>query len=95
MRGDPTDALERPEHTGENRCGACTVANVCIAVALGSWVVAAGVLVRAPLAGVAAGGGVFVVSLLAVYLRGYLVPRTPTLTERYLPERVLRLFGKE
>jgi hypothetical protein len=30
-----------------------------------------------------------------IYLRGYLIPRTPTLTKRYFPDRVLRWFDKE
>jgi hypothetical protein len=37
---------------------------------------------------------VFVVSAAAIYFRGYLVPGTPTLTKRYLPDSVLRLFDK-
>lgn len=37
----------------------------------------------------------FVLALFAVYLRGYLVPGTPTITKRYFPERVLRSFGKQ
>ncbi|WP_233553842.1 hypothetical protein [Halococcus sp. IIIV-5B] len=42
-----------------------------------------------------AGVGVFALSLAAIYLRGYLVPGTPILTKRYLPDRVLRWFDKE
>lgn len=34
------------------------------------------------------------VGLTAVWLRGYVVPGTPRLTRRYLPERVLRTFWK-
>jgi hypothetical protein len=30
-----------------------------------------------------------------IYFRGYLVPGTPAITERYFPDRVLRWFGKE
>jgi hypothetical protein len=29
-----------------------------------------------------------------IYLRGYLVPGTPTLTKRYFPDQVLRWFDK-
>ena len=39
-------------------------------------------------------GVALAVCLAAVYLRGYLVPGTPTLTTRYLPDRVLALFDK-
>ncbi|MFC6823754.1 hypothetical protein [Halopelagius fulvigenes] len=37
----------------------------------------------------------FITSLGTIYLRGYLVPGTPTLTKRYFPERVLRWFDKD
>ncbi len=80
------DPLRQPEYIGENRCTPCTVVNVCIAALL-----AVAVGVAFPLAGVV----VFVLSLAAIYLRGYLVPGTPTLTKRYFPDRVLALFDKE
>jgi hypothetical protein len=77
--------LRQPEYTGENRCVPCTVVNLVIAV------VASGVVAAVwPPAAVA----VFVVSVTAIYFRGYLVPGTPTLTKRYLPDSVLRLFDK-
>ena len=86
---DVPDALSRlrqPEYTGENRCLPCTVVNVAIAVVLAAGIAAA----LSPLV-----GAVAVVLFLAVIgLRGYLVPGTPTLTRRYLPERVLARFGK-
>lgn len=80
------DRFRRPEYTGENRCLPCTVVNVGIASVLA---VAVGGVVAVEL-----GVFVFVASLAAIWLRGYLVPGTPELTKRYLPERVLRLFGK-
>jgi len=88
MAGVPQaiDRLRRPQYTGDNRCIPCTIVNLLIAalvaVALGvAWL---------PVAGAVA----FVLSVLAIYLRGYLVPGTPTLTKRYMPVRVLELFGK-
>ena len=78
--------FRRPEYTGENRCLPCTVVNVGIAAV---FAVAVSVLVA-----VEVGVLVVVASLAAIWLRGYLVPGTPELTKRYLPERVLRLFGK-
>ncbi|EMA63256.1 hypothetical protein [Halorubrum kocurii] len=78
--------LRRPEYTGENRCLPCTVVNVALA-AVGA--VGVGALVAVEL-----GAALFVVALAAIWLRGYLVPGTPELTKRYLPERALRLFGK-
>ena len=41
-----------------------------------------------------AGGAALLAALGLIYLRGYLVPGTPTLTRRYLPESVLAAFGK-
>lgn len=77
--------LRQPEHIGENRCIPCTVVNVGIAVVasgvVGLWAAGAGI-------------AVLPVSFLIIYLRGYLVPGTPALTQRYLPDRVLRWFGK-
>ncbi|EMA39472.1 hypothetical protein [Halobiforma nitratireducens] len=89
MSGQSTSLLERvrnPEYTGDNRCLPCTAVNVVIAL------VASALLAIASrgVAVVAFGG-----SLLAIYLRGYLVPGTPTLTKRYFPDRVLALFDKE
>lgn len=79
------ERTRRPEYTGENRCVPCTVANVAIAatasLALG--------LLSAPL-----GLALFALSLAAIWLRGYLVPGTPELTKRYVPDRVLAVFDK-
>lgn len=79
------ERVRKPEYTGENRCLPCTLLNVAIAVVASALValVAPGVAVV-----------VFVGSALAIYLRGYLVPGTPTLTERYLPDRVLARFDR-
>lgn len=79
----PLDAIRRPEYTGENRCMACTLLNVVLAIVLGGLLA-----LVAPGIGVA----VFVVALASIYLRGYLVPGTPRLTKRYLPDRVLAAF---
>lgn len=80
------DRVRKPEYTGENRCLPCTVVNVAIALAASAL---AGVLA------VELGALVLACSLLAISLRGYLVPGTPALTERYLPDRVLALFDEE
>lgn len=79
------DQLRQPEYTGENRCTPCTVVNVIIAAGVGG---------LATVVSTFLGAGVFVFSLIAIYLRGYLIPGTPTLTKRYFPERVLRWFDK-
>lgn len=79
--------VRQPEYTGENRCIPCTVVNVGLAV-VGALVI--GVLAT-PLVGalaLAAAGCV-------IYLRGYLVPGTPTLTKRYFPPWLLAAFGKK
>ena len=80
------DRLRRPEYTGENRCLPCTAVNVAIAVAAAAAIAVVAAIELAALA--------LAVSLAAIWLRGYLVPGTPELTKRYLPDRVLRLFGK-
>ncbi|MFC5277491.1 hypothetical protein ACFPM1_01725 [Halorubrum rubrum] len=85
-RDGPIGRFRRPEYTGENRCLPCTAVNVAVALAAGA-VVGTGVTP-------AAGAAVVVVSFVAIWLRGYLVPGTPELTKRYLPKRVLALFGK-
>jgi hypothetical protein len=80
------DRVRQPEYTGANRCLPCTALNTLIAVVLA----AGATVLTTPVGGVA----VLAVSLAAIYLRGYLVPGTPELTKRYLPDRVLVWFGK-
>ena len=82
----PLDRLRRPEYTGENRCLPCTAVNVAIA--------AVGAAAVTGVGGPVPGAVWFGAALAAIWLRGYLVPGTPELTKRYLPEGVLRLFGK-
>lgn len=93
--GGPLAALRQPEYTGENRCMPCTVVNTLIALVVSAGVAVAVAAVSSPVAGVVGGTGVFLVSMLAIYLRGYLVPGTPELTKRYFPPWLLALFGKE
>ena len=80
------DRVRQPEYTGENRCVPCTVFNVAIAAVVSTLFAVAWL----PL-----GVAVFAVSAVTIHLRGYLVPGTPTITSRYFPDRVLRLFDKE
>ncbi|SEW30238.1 hypothetical protein [Natrinema salifodinae] len=87
LRLEGLSSVRRSEYTGENRCLPCTVVNVGIAVVLATAV--------SVLASVRIGTVVFLGSLAIIYVRGYLVPGTPRLTERYLPRSVLELFGKE
>jgi hypothetical protein len=72
-------------YAGPNRCVPCTITNV-VTAALGSLALAA----VAPPLGVAA----FAVALLIIYLRGYLVPGTPTFTRRYFPDWLLAVFDE-
>jgi hypothetical protein len=87
------DAVRRPEYTGANRCWPCTIVNTVLAFAgaLGAGVTLAD---AGTAAAAAAGAAVLAVSMGLIYLRGYLVPGTPTLTKRYMPASVLALFGK-
>lgn len=77
------DRFRNPAYTGENRCLPCTAVNVVLALAAS----VALAVVAVELAVLAAAA-----SLLVIYLQGYLVPGTPTLTERYLPAAVLAWF---
>jgi hypothetical protein len=79
--------LRQPEYTGDNRCLPCTAVNLVLA-ALASAVLS---VFLSPGVGALA----FVVSLAAIYLRGYLVPGTPELTKRYFPDWLLAWFDKE
>jgi len=77
------DRFRQPEYTGTNRCVPCTVLNAGIA-GLGALALA---FVSPPVGVVA-----FVAAVLVIYFRGYLIPGTPELTNRYLPDRVLLWF---
>jgi hypothetical protein len=77
--------LRQPAYTGENRCIPCTAVNLGIALVL---TVIAGFLA------IGLAVIVFLVSVLAIALRGYLVPGTPALTKRYLPDSILARFDK-
>ncbi|WP_418285890.1 hypothetical protein [Halorubrum sp. DTA46] len=79
------DSFREPEYTGENRCVPCTVINAALAVVLTLLASALG-----PVAALVVLTG----SAASIYFRGYLIPGTPELTKRYLPDRVLALFGK-
>ncbi|ELZ13820.1 hypothetical protein C479_03206 [Halovivax asiaticus JCM 14624] len=79
-------SLKDPDYTGRNRCPPCTGVNVGLAVLFGF---AVGTAV--PVLGVATFG----LALAVIYFRGYLVPGTPTLTKRYLPDSVLARFEHE
>ncbi|WP_181684672.1 hypothetical protein [Halorhabdus salina] len=90
------DRYRQPEYTGDNRCLPCTVTNTLIAI-LGGQLVAVGVLAvgqSLPIATIA-GGLATLLGLVQIWLRGYLVPGTPTVTKRYFPPWLLELFGKE
>ncbi|UWG50542.1 Uncharacterized protein AArcCO_1232 [Halalkaliarchaeum sp. AArc-CO] len=78
--------FRRPEYTGENRCMPCTALN---AVITGVLAITVGVV------STGAGAVVLLVGGAAIYFRGYLIPGTPTITQRYFPTWALRLFGKE
>lgn len=91
--GSAIDRVRKPEYTGENRCLPCTGVNLAIGAAL-AVSVAGGTILADASAWLAAVTGLLVLgaSVTAIALRGYLVPYTPQLTKRYLPERVLARF---
>ncbi|WP_411963903.1 hypothetical protein [Haloferax sp. YSMS24] len=67
------DSLKRPEHTGANRCRPCTVVNAVVVAVVG---LALGVL------WLPAGFVVAAIGAALVYLRGYVVPGTPSFAPR-------------
>ncbi|WP_435157129.1 hypothetical protein [Haladaptatus sp. DFWS20] len=79
------DRFKQPEYIGENRCIPCTIVNVTIAIVVSTALTFAAI----PL-----GIAFFAFSMSAIYLRGYLVPGTPTLTKTYFPDWSLRVFDK-
>jgi hypothetical protein len=83
--------VRQPAYTGENRCLPCTVVNVGLAGIVSLQVLLWATVAGAPVPGAAAAATLFALSLVSVWLRGYLVPGTPVLAAR-LPERVLELF---
>jgi hypothetical protein len=95
--GRTLDTIRQPEYTGENRCWPCTATNVAIAVVLSAGVGAAALVGGSgtvTTVGLVGAGGLLALSLGAIWLRGYLVPGTPTLTKRYFPDWVLAKFDK-
>lgn len=78
------DRIANPEYTGENRCLPCMVVNLCIAVGLTGVAWWATTFVIASV--------VLLFALFTIAVRGYLIPGTPTLTARYLPNSLLSYF---
>lgn len=72
--------LRDPRYTGRNRCWPCTVVNALIVV------VVTGVAMQIWLAGALL---VAVAGVVAIWLKGYVVPFTPTLAPRVLPTAVV------
>ncbi|WEL21815.1 Uncharacterized protein HBNXHr_1756 [Halorhabdus sp. BNX81] len=96
MNWSVIDRFRRPEYTGRNRCLPCTITNGVFGLLIGN---AAFVLLMGleypPTVAVGAFIAVIAGSAVQIWLRGYLIPGTPTLTKRYFPPRLLRAFGKE
>jgi hypothetical protein len=78
------DVVRRPEYTGENRCRPCTILNLLI---VATAAVGVGVASEPAIAAVVA-----VLGVALIYVRGYVVPGTPVLTQTLLPDAVLARF---
>lgn len=76
--GSLLDWFHRPEYTGDNRCRPCTLLNLSLTAVIGSifWV----------FVGIEFTTIVLILSIFAIYFRGYLIPGTPKLTKNYLSE---------
>jgi hypothetical protein len=86
--------IREPEYTGENRCLPCTAVNLVIAVVASVALAIVGWQVGTAALGAGLGVGLFGLGVASIYLRGYLVPGTPTLTKEYMPAWLLDWFGK-
>lgn len=86
--------LKNTEYTGVNRCTPCTIVNCIIAIGLSGLI---GILVWSMTSGVISlfsAVAFLLVGGMLIWLRGYLIPGTPALTRRYMPQWALRWFGK-
>jgi hypothetical protein len=89
-------SLKNEEYIGENRCWPCTIANCVIGFVLGS-VLTTMLILRTPVSVVQSLfiGVLFTsISYILIYARGYLIPKTPELTKKHLPQKILKIFGK-
>jgi hypothetical protein len=86
--------IKQPEYTGPNRCLPCTVVNLLITSGVGILIGLVGWYTGTSGVGWVLSSVFVGLALIAIYLRGYLVPGTPTLTQRYFPRRLLVWFGK-
>ena len=87
--------FRRPEYTGDQRCMPCTIVNMALTAAFAGAVAAVAASSGAdPLTTGVLGLAIVALGTVTIALRGYLVPGTPWLTRRYLPDRVLAWFDK-
>jgi hypothetical protein len=80
------ERVRQPAYTGANRCLPCTVTNLVIAAVLTAALAWLSVSLAVAFAVLAAA---------SIWLRGYLVPKTPELTKRYFPDWLLTTFDKQ
>jgi len=80
------DRVRQPAYTGANRCLPCTVTNLVIAAVLTAALAWLSVSLAVAFA---------VLAVASIWLRGYLVPKTPELTKRYFPDWLLATFDKQ
>ena len=78
--------IRQPEYTGSNRCIPCTVVNLGIALLLS---------ILIGIVSIPVGILSFLMAVVLIYLRGYLIPGTPSMTARFLPAPILDLFDKQ
>jgi len=80
------ERVRQPAYTGANRCLPCTVTNLVIAAVLTAALAWLSVSLAVAFA---------VLAVASIWLRGYLVPKTPELTKRYFPDWLLATFDKQ
>jgi hypothetical protein len=72
----------------------CTIVTVIIAILLTGIVTVISFIFATLSISLICAGCIFILLLLSIYLRGYLVPGTPELTKRYFPPWLLTIFDK-
>ncbi|QIQ75668.1 hypothetical protein GL213_03470 [Halogeometricum borinquense] len=77
------ESIKDPEYTGKNRCTPCTLLNISITITISAVLWFVGPLIAILFA---------VLGAARVWQKGYLVPKTPGLTKKYLPTSFLRRF---
>jgi hypothetical protein len=90
-----SNRFKQEEYTGEDRCLPCTIVNLSILLILSLII---GCIISIRRSYLESGIIVMVILIFGIFViwsRGYLVPKTPELTKKYMPTWMLKIFGKK